>query len=111
MEILHVMQERFSARTHGTNRKLCCHTCSNWRKAGNWDLVGARKAIGISSREQLLSEYADIARADPRALLQQMVPGGDDSLLIAACYLDRESNMVAGFNIQKLVQSPEGFGT
>ena len=83
----------------------------HWRKARNWALVGGRKAIGVSSQPELLAEYRAIARADQRALLQEMVPGPDDSLLIAACYLDRESNFVAGFNTQKLLQTPEGFGT
>jgi D-aspartate ligase len=82
-----------------------------WRQGGNWDLVGARKAIGIESRAQLLSEYRDIARADERALLQEMVAGADECLIIAACYLDRESRWVAGFNTQKVLQVPEGFGT
>jgi D-aspartate ligase len=83
----------------------------HWRQGGNWEIVGGRKAISISSREQLLAEYAGIARADRRVLLQEMIPGGDDNLVIAACYLDRQSNWVAGFNTQKLVQVPEGFGT
>jgi D-aspartate ligase len=43
--------------------------------------------------------------------VQEMVPGGDDSLVTAACYLDRLSNWRAGFNTQKLVQAPERFGT
>jgi len=82
-----------------------------WRQGSNWELVGGRKAICVSSQEELLTEYAAIARADHRALLQEMVPGGDECLVIAACYLDRESNWVAGFNTQKLVQVPEMFGT
>jgi predicted ATP-grasp superfamily ATP-dependent carboligase len=40
-----------------------------------------------------------------------MVSGGDDCLMIAACYHDAHSKWRAGFNIRKLVQSPEGFGT
>ena len=83
----------------------------DWRRAANWELVGARKAIGILSQEELLAEYVVVARADQRALIQEMVPGDDDCLMIAACYLDGESNWVAGFNTQKLVQSPAGFGT
>lgn len=83
----------------------------HWRRGGNWGIVGGRKAIGIASREDLLAEYAAVARADERALLQEMVPGGDDCLVIAACYLDRQSRWVAGFNTQKLVQAPEAFGT
>jgi len=82
-----------------------------WRKASNWEKVGGRKAIGVLSREELLAEYAAIERADQRALVQEMVPGGDDSLVIVACYMDRESKWVAGFNTQKLVQVPEIFGT
>jgi D-aspartate ligase len=83
----------------------------DWRKGANWDIVGHRKAVGILSRDELLSEYTAIAHADQRVLLQEMIPGGDDGLAIAACYLDRESNWVAGFNTQKLLQVPEGFGT
>ena len=82
-----------------------------WRHGNNWELVGARKAIGISSTDELLFEYETIARAEKRAVVQEMVPGGDGDLLIAACYLDRDSRYVAGFQVQKLVQVPEGFGT
>jgi D-aspartate ligase len=83
----------------------------HWRVEGNWELVGARKAIRIESREQLLAEYAAVSRADGRTLVQECIPGEDDCLIIAACYVDRQSQFQAGFNIQKLVQSPPGFGT
>jgi predicted ATP-grasp superfamily ATP-dependent carboligase len=83
----------------------------HWRQGGNWELVGARKAFAVSSREELLAEYSAVSRADSRAVLQELVPGSDDSLHIAACYLDRHSNWVAGFTAQKLAQVPAGFGT
>lgn len=83
----------------------------DWRRGGNWEIVGGRKVIGVSSWDQLKAEYTAVASADRRVLLQEMIPGGDDCLVIAACYLDRQSNLVAGFNTQKLVQSPDGFGT
>lgn len=82
-----------------------------WRKHGNWERVGGRKAIEISSPQALLAEYAAISLADPRVLLQEIVPGGDDQLFVAACYLDAESNFVAGFTARKLLQVPAGFGT
>ena len=82
-----------------------------WRRGNNWHLVGGRKAVGVSSWQELISEYAAISRAGKRVLLQEMVAGGDECLLIAACLLDGQSNWVAGFNTQKLVQVPEGFGT
>jgi predicted ATP-grasp superfamily ATP-dependent carboligase len=83
----------------------------HWRRGGNWELVGGRKAICAGSWEELVSEYASASRADKRVLVQEMIPGGDDSLWIAACYLDQDSKFVAGFNTQKLVQFPETFGT
>lgn len=83
----------------------------HWRQGRNWDIVGGRKAIGISSPDELLVEYAAISRADERALLQVMVPGSDDCIVTAGCYLDVQSNWVTGFNVQKVLQVPEGFGT
>jgi D-aspartate ligase len=83
----------------------------HWRGARNWDIVGGRKAIEIRSEEELLSEYSGVSCADTRALVQEMVLGGDEHLVITACYFDRHSNWVAGFNAQKLLQEPEGFGT
>jgi predicted ATP-grasp superfamily ATP-dependent carboligase len=83
----------------------------HWRQGDNWELVGARKAIGIASETELEAEYDRIARADKRALLQEMVSGSDDCLLIVACYLDQKSRWVAAFNTRKVLQIPEGFGT
>jgi predicted ATP-grasp superfamily ATP-dependent carboligase len=83
----------------------------HWRKRGNWERVGARKAIGLQSAGDLRKEYEAIACADRRAILQEMVPGGDDQLSIVACYVDRAGNLVTSFTAQKVVQMPEAFGT
>jgi predicted ATP-grasp superfamily ATP-dependent carboligase len=86
-------------------------TAHRWRAEGKWELVGGRKAIAVSSREELFAEYATIARAEQQVLIQAHVAGGDDCLVVAACYIDRQSQFRAGFNAQKLVQTPPGFGT
>ncbi len=83
----------------------------HWRRGHNWDIVGGRKAIPVYSREELAAEYANVARADKRALLQEMIPGGDDSLVVTACYIDREFRWAGAFNAQKLIQEPSVFGT
>jgi predicted ATP-grasp superfamily ATP-dependent carboligase len=83
----------------------------HWRQGVNWQIVGARKAFPVHSEAELRAEYREIGRADKRALLQEMIPGADDALLIVACYVDRRSRWVAGFNTQKVLQIPEGFGT
>ncbi len=82
-----------------------------WRRGENWSLVGERKAIPIASAQELLAEYRTIARANSAVLLQELIPGPDDSLVIAACYVNRESHWVAGFNTRKILQVPSGFGT
>jgi D-aspartate ligase len=82
-----------------------------WRHGANWRIVGSRKAIEIQSEAELRREYLAIAEADERALLQELIPGGDNNLVIAACYMDRGARWVAGFNTRKLVQVPERFGT
>lgn len=83
----------------------------HWRTGDNWALVGQRKAISVASREELASEYSSVARAEPRTLVQEIIRGGDECLVIAGCYMDQQSIFQAGFNIQKLVQVPAGFGT
>src|SRR5579884_2486833 len=83
----------------------------HWRAGGNWEIVGGRKAIPASSAGELVAEYAIVSRAEKRALVQEVIPGGDDHLLIFACYFDRTSKLAAGLHIRKLVQVPEGFGT
>jgi D-aspartate ligase len=83
----------------------------HWRGVRNWQLVGARKAVGAMSSEELHSEYTSVARANASVLIQECIPGGDDALVVAACYVDRQFRFQAGFNIQKLVQTPAGFGT
>jgi predicted ATP-grasp superfamily ATP-dependent carboligase len=82
-----------------------------WRRGGNWQIVDCRKVIGVSSLEQMHAEYATISRADKRVVIQEMIPGGDERLVIVACYLDRESKFRAGFNTQKLLQTPAVLGT
>jgi D-aspartate ligase len=84
---------------------------SHWRKGDNWQKVGGRKAVCVSSARELTREYAAIAQADERVLIQEMISGDDDRLLIFACYMDQASNVAAWFNTRKVLQSPERFGT
>jgi predicted ATP-grasp superfamily ATP-dependent carboligase len=83
----------------------------HWRRPGNWQLVGCRKAVGVASTQELLDEYRRIARAESQVLVQELIPGRDDRLWIAACYMNRLGKFAGGFTAQKLVQVPEAFGT
>jgi D-aspartate ligase len=83
----------------------------HWREAGNWRTLGGRKAVVVESPTALQAEYSRIAQVESRALLQELVEGADDRLIVVACYIDAQAQFRAGFNIQKLVQTPAGFGT
>jgi D-aspartate ligase len=83
----------------------------DWRQGDNWARAGGRKAIGIAGYSELCAEYEAIAGGDPRVLIQEMIPGPDDRLVIAAVYMDRKARWSAAFNTRKLLQIPEGFGT
>jgi predicted ATP-grasp superfamily ATP-dependent carboligase len=82
-----------------------------WRSANNWQVVGGRKAIVIGSPAELEAEYAVIAGADRRVLLQEFIQGGDDALVVVGCYVDRQGTFAGAFNAQKLVQTPPEVGT
>jgi D-aspartate ligase len=82
-----------------------------WRTGRNWELVGGRKAIPLQSASEATAAYETVMQADNLSLLQEMVPGGDDALWIAGCYLDKDSRFIGGFTAQKLLQVPTGFGT
>ncbi len=83
----------------------------HWRTAAKWELVGGRKAIAVNSFDELLFEYRTVARADARAIVQELIPGDDDRLFVVACYVDRQHQSRAAFNAQKLIQCPPGLGT
>lgn len=83
----------------------------DWRQGDNWARAGGRKAIGISNYVELCAEYETIAGGNPKVLIQEMIPGPDDRLVIAAVYMDRNARWSAAFNTRKLLQIPEGFGT
>lgn len=82
-----------------------------WRAGDNWARVGGRKAFSVNTPEELLAEYEQLSHAAPRVLIQEMVPGTDENLFVAACYLDTNARPIASFTAQKLLQSPPLFGT
>jgi D-aspartate ligase len=83
----------------------------DWRQGDNWAIVGARKAIGVASKDELWEIYRTVARADVTAIVQELIPGSDDCLAVVACYVDAAGKTAATFQARKLMQSPPGFGT
>jgi len=67
------------------------------------------KLLVIDAREDLDAAYERVRGCGP-LLLQEVVPGGDDAIFIAATYHDAASRPLAVFTGRKLRQHPRGFG-
>jgi len=84
---------------------------SSWRAEGAWQAVGGRKAIGVSSFDNLYTEYERVSAVPGKLLVQELVPGGDDQIYVLGSYLSAASEPLAYFTGRKLVQMPPQFGT
>ena len=71
-------------------------------------LTGA-KAIPVRDLQHLRETYESI-NACGALLLQELVPGDDDQILLAGTYHDARSRPLAVFTGRKLRQHPRGFG-
>ena len=72
------------------------------------NLTGA-KAIPVQDPKHLREAYEPI-RSCGTLLLQELVPGADDQVLLAGTYHDARSRPLAVFAGRKLRQHPRGFG-
>lgn len=75
------------------------------------DAMGGDKVAVAESADELLRHYAELAEIDPRLLVQEVVPGGEDRIVVAGCYLDSASRVRAMFVGRKLRQYPHDFGS
>jgi D-aspartate ligase len=67
------------------------------------------KVLVVDTADDLPSSYARVA-GHGSLLLQEAIPGDDDSFLIAATYHDANSRPLAVFTGRKLRQHPRAFG-
>ncbi len=66
-----------------------------------------RKMVIVHSADELLASYVRLEDpADPNLMLQEYIPGGDDTIWMFNGYFDRRSDCVAGFTGRKLRQHP-----
>jgi predicted ATP-grasp superfamily ATP-dependent carboligase len=82
-----------------------------WRAGENWERVGGHKAFRADNVEQLRSDYQRLHRISPDLLIQEMVPGPVEQIVIMGGYVGKNSAPLAYFTARKLVQSPDDFGT
>jgi len=75
-----------------------------------WKRTG-RKMFIVSSKRELLEKY-DAAEdpAAPNLMIQEFIPGGDDSVWMFNGYFSRQSECLIGFTGKKLRQCPVHMG-
>jgi predicted ATP-grasp superfamily ATP-dependent carboligase len=61
--------------------------------------------------DTLLEKYETLAEVDDRLLVQEVIPGSEDRIQVAACYFDADSEPRALFVGRKLRQHPPDFGS
>jgi predicted ATP-grasp superfamily ATP-dependent carboligase len=67
---------------------------------------GVRMAI-VNDRDELLARYEEMETPeDPNLMLQEYIPGGDDSVWMFNGYFDADSRCLLGFTGRKLRQYP-----
>ncbi|HZU41526.1 MAG TPA: hypothetical protein VE994_02560 [Terriglobales bacterium] len=82
-----------------------------WRVGDNWTRVGGRKAFRVDTAEQLRDEYQRLEQVSPELLIQEMIPGAADQIVVLGGYVNEKSDPIAYFTARKLVQAPDDFGT
>jgi D-aspartate ligase len=83
----------------------------DWRKGGNWQKVGGRKAYLVTNEVEFREEYNRIASITEELLVQEWIPGSTERIVILGGYVGDNGKPLAYFTARKLVQSPEDFGT
>lgn len=74
-------------------------------------VLGARKVVEVANAAELRVAYSELARTDPNFIVQEVIPGGDDQLWCAVCYLNGDGRSDSVFVARKLRQYPPGFGS
>jgi len=83
----------------------------SWHKPEIQALVGHKKVIKVDTPEMLIYWYNKIAPIEPRMIVQEVIPGGDDHLYYVPSYLDRNSRILGAFIGRKVRVTPIHFGS
>ena len=82
-----------------------------WRGKGDWEKVGAQKAIVVEDATVLRAVYARLAQVTEEVLVQEYVAGDDSDIVVSCCYVDRTGALNGYFTGRKLKQNPPLIGT
>ena len=83
----------------------------SWRKPEIVALIGRKKVIKVDTPERLIYWYKKTAPIEPRMIIQEVIPGGDDHLYYVPSYADRNSRILGAFIGRKVRVAPIHFGS
>ena len=82
-----------------------------WRSGENWQRVGGHKAFRCDNLDELQRHYQRVHVVSSELLIQEMIPGPVEQIVIMGGYFGKGSTPLGYFTARKLVQSPDDFGT
>jgi len=83
----------------------------SWRKPEIVALIGRKKVIKVDTPKRLMYWYKKTALIEPRMIIQEVIPGGDDHLYYVPSYVDRNSRILGAFIGRKVRVAPIHFGS
>jgi D-aspartate ligase len=82
-----------------------------WRRKGQWEQVGAQKAIIAETIDEAKESYRRVAGVTREVILQEYVPGEDSEIVVCCCHMDKQHELNGHFTARKLRQTPALTGT
>lgn len=74
-------------------------------------LYGLKKGFLVHDKNELLTIYEDVSRHVSELIVQEVIEGDDDQIVVFTANFDRDSNPLQIFTARKKRQYPNGFGT
>jgi len=83
-----------------------------WKKKAIVEMLGmGTKVVPCRTRDELLANYDRIAAHDPRLIVQEEIPGGDECLVYFCFYIGRDGEPLGIFAGRKTRVLPPGYGS
>ncbi len=74
-------------------------------------IYGLQKGFIVHDKDELLSVYVDVSKHVSELIVQEVIEGDDDQIVVFAADFDQDSNPKQIFTGRKKRQYPNGFGT
>ncbi len=74
-------------------------------------IYGLTKGFSVEDKDSLLQKFAETSQNVKELIVQELIEGSDDNLVVFTAHFDNDSNPIQIFTGRKIRQYPVGFGT